>query len=76
MISNKSKDIAAWQQEKREMEENICRHLQILNNSGYATQLSQEQQTHKDMLPLLNKRSNIPDTTIRVCAKCGQVGHW
>ena len=76
MIRNKSKAIAAWQEEQRKMEENIYRHLQILNNSWYVTQLNHMQQTHKDMPPPLNNGFKILHTTIRVCAKCVQVGYW
>jgi len=61
----------AWQEEQRKMEENIHRHLQIPNNSWYANQLNHMQQTHKDMPPPLDNGSNIPHTTIRICAKCG-----
>jgi len=53
----------------RNKEENIHRHLQIPNISWYTTQLNH-------MPPPLNNGSNITNTTIRVCAKCGQVGHW
>ena len=66
----------AWQEVQRKMEENIHIHVQIPNNSWYATQLNYMQQNHKDMLPPLNNGSNITHTTIRVCAKCGQLGHW
>jgi len=52
------------------------RHLLIPNNSWYATQLNHVQQTHKDMLPQLDNGSNIPYTTIRICAKCGRQEHW
>jgi len=58
------------------MEENINRHLQIPNNSWYVSQLNHMQQTHKDMPPPLDNGSNIPYTTIRICAKYGQQGHW
>jgi len=37
--NNKLKDIMAWKEEQRKMEENIHRNLQIPNNSWYATQL-------------------------------------
>ena len=66
----------AWQEEQRKMEENILRHLQIPNNSCYATQLNHMQQTHKDIPPPLDNGSNIPHTTIRICAKGGQQEHW
>ena len=58
------------------MEENIHRHLQIPNNSRYATQVNHMWQSHKNMPPPLNNASNIPHTTITICAKCGQAGHW
>jgi len=34
------------------------------------------QQTHKDIPPPLDNGSNIPHTTIRICAKGGQQEHW
>jgi len=34
------------------------------------------QQNHTDMPPPLDNGSNIPHTTFRICAKCGQQGHW
>jgi len=74
--NNKLKAIAAWQEEFKKMEENIHRYLQIPNHGWYTPQLNDMQQTHKDMPLPLNIGSNIPHTTIRVCAKCGQVGHW
>jgi len=58
------------------MEENIHRHLQIPNNSWYATQLNHMQQTHNDMPPPLDNGSNIPHTTIGRYTICGQQGHW
>jgi len=58
------------------MEENIHRHLQIPNSSWYVTQLNYMQQTHKNMPPPLDNGSNTPYLTIRICAKCGQQGHW
>jgi len=58
------------------MEENIHRHLQIPNNSWYATQVNYMQQTYKDMPPPLDNGSNIQHTTIRIYAKCAQQGHW
>jgi len=37
--NNKAKAMTAWQEQQGKMEENIHRHLQIPNNSWYATQL-------------------------------------
>jgi len=68
--------MAVWQEEKRKMEQNIHRHLQICNNSWYTIQLNYMQQTHKDMLHPLDNGSNMPYTTIKVYAKCGQKGQW
>jgi len=76
IINNKLKAMKAWQEEQRKMEENIHRHLQIPNNSWYATQLNHMQQSHNNIPPPLDNGSNIPHTTIRICAKCGQQGHW
>jgi len=73
--NNKAKEMAAWKEKQRKMEENIHKYLQIPNNSWFSTQLNHMQQTHKDMPLLFNKSSNIPHTIIRVCAKCGEVGH-
>jgi len=73
---HKLKDMMAWQEEQRKMEENIHRHVQIPNNGWYANQLNHMQQTHKDMPPALDNGTNIPHTTIRIYAKCGQQGHW
>jgi len=75
ILSNKIKAMVAWQEEQRKMEENIHRHLQIPNNSWYATQLNQNP-PHRDAPPPVNNGSNIPHTTIRICAKCGQQGYW
>ena len=33
-------------------------------------------QTHNDMPPPLNHGSNIQHTTLKICAKCGQQGHY
>jgi len=68
--------MAVWKEEQRKMEENIHRHLQIPNNSWYATQLNYMQQSHKNMPPPLDNGSNILHTTIRICAKCEQQEHW
>ena len=68
--------MVAWQEEQRKMEENIHRHFQIPNNSWYATQLKNTQQTHKDIPPPLNNGSKNLHNTIRICAKCRQQGHW
>jgi hypothetical protein len=38
--------------------------------------LQHTQQYHKTMRLLLDNGSNIPHTTIRICAKYGQKGHW
>ena len=52
--------MTAWQEKQRKMEENIYRHLQIPNNSWYAIQLTNMQQSYRDIPPLLNNGSNIP----------------
>jgi len=74
ILSNKLKAMVAWNEEQRKMEENIHRYLQIPNNSWHATQLNQNP-PHRDMPPPLDNDSNMPHTTIKICAKCIQQGH-